>query len=331
MHFGRAATKMRIAQPALSNHVISLEKELGCALFIRSTRKVELTRAGETFYERCVRILSEVDLTTELTRAAGGSRIRQIRIGTVYPATMGMLPTFLAKIARKFPDVRIHISSGNTGDIIRSLESGQINLGFIRPVENIGCLRFCSIAHERYHLAVARSNPLASREEITIDDLRDQKIIAFNRQNLSFTERYFNEKFEEYDLTANIAYVLPKEIRAAVAPADLRDQKIIAFNRQNLSFTERYFNEKFEEYDLTANIAYSCDDTYSLVSLVSAGLGIGFAPEWTLDLPNRAFELKKVRGIDFRIGLGVAWSKDDPTASRDDIIDIARSLARPGR
>jgi len=45
------------------------------------------------------------------------------------------------------------------------------------------------------------------------------------------------------------------------------------------------------------------------VSLVSAGLGIGFAPEWTLDLPNRGFELKKVSGIDFRIGLGIAWSR----------------------
>ncbi|MBY2919739.1 LysR family transcriptional regulator, partial [Rhizobium leguminosarum] len=55
------------------------------------------------------------------------------------------------------------------------------------------------------------------------------------------------------------------------------------------------------------------------------------APEWTEGLPNRAFELKAVRGIDFRIGLGVAWSKDDPTASRDDIVDIARSLARPAR
>jgi hypothetical protein len=48
-------------------------------------------------------------------------------------------------------------------------------------------------------------------------------------------------------------------------------------------------------------------------------------------LPNRAFELKAVSGIDFRIGLGLAWSKDDPTASRDDIVDIARSLARPVR
>jgi DNA-binding transcriptional LysR family regulator len=64
---------------------------------------------------------------------------------------------------------------------------------------------------------------------------------------------------------------------------------------------------------------------------VAAGLGVGFAPEWVQDLPNRAFELKKVRGIDFRIGLGLAWNKDDPTASRDDIVDIARSLARPGR
>ncbi|MBD9449788.1 LysR family transcriptional regulator, partial [Rhizobium sp. RHZ01] len=124
LHFGRAAARMHIAQPALSNHVMSLERELGCPLFIRSTRRVELTRAGETFYDRCVRILSDIDLTTELTRAAGGSRIRQIRIGSIYPATMGMLPTFLAKIARKYPDVRIHIASGNTGEIIRGLETG---------------------------------------------------------------------------------------------------------------------------------------------------------------------------------------------------------------
>ncbi|MGO8045273.1 LysR family transcriptional regulator [Rhizobium johnstonii] len=278
LHFGRAAAKMCIAQPALSNHVMALEKELGCPLLIRSTRRVELTRAGATFYDRAVRILSDMELTAELTRIVGGSHIRQIKIGTVYPATVGVLPVFLDKIARRFPDVRIHITSGNTGDIIRGLETGQINLGFIRPVENIGSLRFFTVAHDRYLLALAKLNPLAVKEEIAIEDLGDQKIIAFNRQNLSFTERYFTEKFEQYDLTRNIAY--------------------------------------------------SCDDTYSLVSLVSAGLGIGFAPEWTLDIPNRTFVLRKVRGIDFKIGLGIAWSKNDPTASRDDIVDMAKSLAR---
>ncbi|MBW9054418.1 LysR family substrate-binding domain-containing protein, partial [Rhizobium mesosinicum] len=155
------------------------------------------------------------------------------------------------------------------------------NLGFIRPVENIGSLRFFSIAHERYLLAVAKESPLSLKSEIDLEDLRSEKIISFSRQNLSYSERYFAEKFEEHDLTDNVTY--------------------------------------------------TCDDTFSLVSLVSAGLGIGFVPEWTQDLPNRSFELKKVRGIDFKIGLGVAWNREDPTAGRDDIIDIARSLARPGR
>jgi hypothetical protein len=55
-----------------------------------------------------------------------------------------------------------------------------------------------------------------------------------------------------------------------------------------------------------------------LASLVSASLGIGFVPEWTQDLPNRGFELKTVRGVDFKIGLGVALNREDPTAGRDD-------------
>ncbi len=97
-------------------------------------------------------------------------------------------------------------------------------------------LRFFSIAHERYLLAVAKESPLSLKSEIDIEDLRSEKIISFSRQNLSYSERYFAEKFEEHDLTDNVAY--------------------------------------------------TCDDTFSLVSLVSAGLGIGFVPEWTQDLPQ---------------------------------------------
>lgn len=82
---------------------------------------------------------------------------------------------------------------------------------------------------------------------------------------------------------------------------------------------------------ISLGISYTCDDTFSLVSLVSAGLGIGFAPEWTGDLPNRNVALRKVRGVDFKIGLGIAWNSEDPTTSRNDIVDIARSLVRHAR
>lgn len=278
LHFSRAALRVHVAQPALSAQIQSLEREIGVQLLIRNSKGAALTRAGATFYERAVRLLSDVDLSKEITRSVAGKTVTRIRIGTIYPATVGVLPAFLARIARKFPEIQLQVSSGSTDDIIRSLESGQLNIGFIRPVENLGSLRFFSLAHERYLLAMEKGNPLACRKEIGVEDLRDQRIISFSRQNLSYTERYFSELFAEYDLIRNIAY--------------------------------------------------TCDDTFSLVSLVSAGLGVGFAPEWTADLPNCNVELRKVRGIDFKIGLGVAWNTDDPTTARDDIVDIARSLAR---
>jgi DNA-binding transcriptional LysR family regulator len=135
------------------------------------------TVAGETFYDRCVRILSDIDVSPEVTRSVAGKTARKIRIGTIYPATIGVLPAFLSKIARKYPDIQLQIQSGSTGDIIRNLETGQINLGFIRPVENIGSLRFFSMASDDYLLAIAKDSRLAALDEIGIDDLRDQKIV----------------------------------------------------------------------------------------------------------------------------------------------------------
>jgi len=210
LHFGRAAARLHIAQPALSTQIQALERELGVQLFVRTTRRVELTVAGETFYDKCVRILSDIDLSAEATRSAAGRTVRKIQIGTIYPATIGVLPAFLSKIARKYPDIQLQI------------QSGQINLGFIRPVENIGSLRFFSMANDDYLLAIAKDSRLAMLDEIGIEDLRDQKIISFSRQNLSYTERYFAEMFAEHDLARNIAY--------------------------------------------------TCDDTFALISLVSAGL-----------------------------------------------------------
>ena len=237
LHFGRAAVKVNITQSGLSDAILALEKELGVQLLLRTTRRVELTRAGASFYERSVRMISELELSKEIVRSIAGKTTRKIAIGTVYPATIGVLPSFLSRIGRKYPDIRMHIESGTTDDIIRHIEAGRINLGFIRPVENIGSLRFFSIAHERYLLAVAKESALSLKSEIDLEDLRSEKIISFSRQNLSYSERYFAEKFEEHDLTDNVAY--------------------------------------------------TCDDTFSLVSLVSVGLGIGLVPEWTQDVPNR--------------------------------------------
>ncbi len=92
-------------------------------LFVLSTRRVELTVAGETFHGKWVWILSDIDMGAQATGATAGKTLRKIRIGTIYPATIGVLPAFLSKIARKYLDIQLQIQSGSTSDIICSLGS----------------------------------------------------------------------------------------------------------------------------------------------------------------------------------------------------------------
>ncbi len=190
--FRQGGSQVHIAQPALSNQVMALEKELGVQLFLRTTRRVELTRAGAAFYERSVRILSEVDLSAEIARSVAGKTARRIAIGTVYPRhhrRAAVLP------CRALP-VNIPISaciSKAAPPMTSSAISrpGRINLGFIRPVENIGSLTLLldcpralsagccqgepAIAEERDRssriCAMRRSSPFPARTSPTVNGI----------------------------------------------------------------------------------------------------------------------------------------------------------------
>ncbi len=278
LHFGRAATKLGIAQPALSLQIGVLEKELGVKLLIRSTRKVELTEAGAVFYERGLSILNAVAATSTLARITAGKEVGKITIGTIYPATFGILPNFIQKLTSSFPGMRISIKSGTTDNIVKDLERGNTNIGFVRLVGHVGALKYLSLTKESYLLAIANENPLASAKSISIKDLHSQRIISFERSNLTYTERYFHDVFSEHGLSENISH--------------------------------------------------TCNDTLSMVSLVSAGVGVAFLPEWVQLMPSQNFCLRKVKGIDMKISMGLAWNGSDPVANRDEILEIARSFVK---
>lgn len=143
LHFGRAAARMNIAQPALSLQIKALEKDLGVKLLVRNTRRVQLTEAGQVFYKRCLGILHEMEASRVLTQSVAGKEIGKITIGTIYPATFGVLPIFLSKIGQRYPNIQIHIKSGTTNDIIRDLEQGKTNVGFLRTI----CWRYRAKIH----------------------------------------------------------------------------------------------------------------------------------------------------------------------------------------
>lgn len=277
LHFGRAAIRLNIAQPAVTAQIQALEKEVGVQLFFRSTRRVQLTEAGKVFHGQCLQILRDIDRSCAMTQAVAGKDVEKITIGTIYPATFGILSQFLSRIRDRYPKIRIHIHSGTTDAIIRDIERGNINLGFVRPIENIGSLRWQAITRERYLLAIASDNPLCRKKQICLEDLRRQTIISFSRSSHSQVD-------------------------------------------------DQYFLDRFREYGLESQITYTCNDSLAMVALVSAGIGVGFVPEWVAGTHAGNIQLKSVEGVDLRIGLGLAWSIEDPTANRDNIVELGRQL-----
>jgi DNA-binding transcriptional LysR family regulator len=133
---------------------------------------------------------------------------------------------------------------------------------------------------------------------------------------------YLTLRTEHYRLA--VPKKSPLATMKTVCLRDLRSQTLIALVRSNVTRTERYFSKIFQAEGLIDNIAYTCDDTLSLLALVSAGVGIGFVPEWAARLPSPDYALKSVQEIDLVLELAIAWKSDDRSPRRERIIDIAR-------
>jgi DNA-binding transcriptional LysR family regulator len=111
LHFGRAAQRLLIAQPPLSQQIRQLERELGVDLLTRSTRSVELTPAGAAFLERTVTILAAVDDAADLARRVSDGTTGRITIGCVGSATYSVLPRLVRTLADLLPDVDVRVRS----------------------------------------------------------------------------------------------------------------------------------------------------------------------------------------------------------------------------
>ena len=133
-HFGRAAERLQMAQPPLSQQIKALEAEMGVTLFRRTTRKVELTAAGERFLSRARAILASVDeAVTEAAQVADG-RLGRIAIGFTGSATYDLLPSLVRVLRADLPGIELDIHGEMlTPDQVTALTDGTLDLGLLRP------------------------------------------------------------------------------------------------------------------------------------------------------------------------------------------------------
>ncbi|MBF2028304.1 MAG: LysR family transcriptional regulator [Oscillatoriales cyanobacterium C42_A2020_001] len=182
LHFNRAAERLHIAQPPLSQQIKQLEAELGVELFYRRTkRQVQLTEAGQVFLQATYRILTQVEQAISDTQRAGRGETGTLIIGFTSTVVYDILPAILSQYRQQFPNVNLVLQELTTTQQEESLQNHQIEVGFCHPPLKENSLELEQILREPLVVAVAETHPLACETTISIDSLANESFILFPR------------------------------------------------------------------------------------------------------------------------------------------------------
>jgi DNA-binding transcriptional LysR family regulator len=180
LHFGRAAERLGIAQPALTQQIQTLEQELGVQLFERTKRAVRLTVAGRVTLNEAIRTLQQADRTVLVAKQAGRGQLGHIEIGFVGSAIFsGVLSKLISRFKQANPMVELRLSELGILQQLNDVGSGRLDLGFVRtPVKSLPISVGMSVLYrEPIILALPEWHPLASGK-ITLKALSDEPFVG---------------------------------------------------------------------------------------------------------------------------------------------------------
>lgn len=178
-NFTRAAKLLNIAQPALSQQIGNLEKELGARLFIRGRRETRLTAAGESLLPRAQALLADA----EAARAAVAD-VAELRAGRLIVAAIpalggGWLPRHVREFRQRYPQVEFRLKEGRSDEVAEMVERGHADLGFLQlPVDAARC-DVRELFSERFQLAVSADHPLARQRTVKLARLKDEAFVVY--------------------------------------------------------------------------------------------------------------------------------------------------------
>ena len=179
-HFGRAAERLHIAQPPLSQQIRRFEDELGEPLLYRTTRSVELSPAGEVMLERAREILAAVDSAVEDAQRAARGEYGRLAIGFTGSSTYEMLPSLAVALRRDLPGVvlDLHGELLTPAQVSRLLD-GTLDLGLLRPPVRERDLQVEVLRSEPLIAVLPESHPLADAETVPLDELATEPFVTY--------------------------------------------------------------------------------------------------------------------------------------------------------
>jgi DNA-binding transcriptional LysR family regulator len=182
LHFGHAAERLDIAQPALSQQIRNLERELGVVLLERTRRRVRLTQPGAIFLEHARSTLSQATLAIQSAQQAARGETGNLALGFVTSALYGVFPDVVRVFRQRFQEVHLTLHEMPIVRQMEALRNGHIQVSFLRgPLEEPG-LVVKTISREPWVVALPETHRLARRRNINLRSLSEDQFILFPRE-----------------------------------------------------------------------------------------------------------------------------------------------------
>jgi DNA-binding transcriptional LysR family regulator len=183
LHFGNAASRLEMAQPALSKQIARLERELGARLLNRTRRRVDLTDAGRLFLEEARLTLAQAERTVQTARRIGRGELGQLQVAFGPTAELGLLPEVLPAFLSRYPAVELDLRSLYAADQSALLKRSPNAVGLtLLPLPDHDGLHVEMLYAEPLLAALPQQHPLAAQSEIPLSALADQPMVMFPRR-----------------------------------------------------------------------------------------------------------------------------------------------------
>lgn len=277
-HFGRAAARLHMTQPPLSQTIQSLENALGAPLFARTKRTVALTPAGAALLPEARRILQQASALPDLVRRAASGESGLLSLSFVSTADYSVLPPLLREFRERYPQAQIDLREATTDIQLDDLMQGRIDAGLLIPPLHEKAkaeLDYMTILSEPLILAAPQgTKPLRGKTAVSLNTVADMPIIIFPRR---------------------------------IAPA---------FHDAILGC--------FRDAGLTPRIGQEAIQMQTIVSLVSAGMGIALVPQSVSNLKRPGVEYKPLSHRTATIETGVAWRRDNMSPVLRSFLELLR-------
>ncbi|MGW9403300.1 LysR substrate-binding domain-containing protein [Arthrobacter sp. NPDC055585] len=186
-HFGRAAKRLHMAQPPLSQQIRQLEEQLGVRLLNRTTRRVDLTAAGQLLLDRGRQIVNDVAALEADVYQVGQGATGVLRVGFSGSATYGFMPQIARRVKEVMPGLALALHGEMlTPSMEAGLRDGSLNAALLRPPVASTDIDYLSVAKEPLVVALPSLSPLAGAGPVAMHELQDQDFIAYGTESVLY-------------------------------------------------------------------------------------------------------------------------------------------------